>query len=88
MFAHLGRYYAQVNLTATGSSRFGKEADGGVKAFGARWAIFPSVQGSWVLTNEPWLAANGVIVVPSGADITTHVFAKAVNYKEENDLTI
>lgn len=55
-YNYLGRYYAQVNLTATGSSRFGKEADGGVKAFGARWAIFPSVQGSWVLTNEPWLA--------------------------------
>lgn len=55
-YNYLGRYFAQVNLTATGSSRFGKEADGGVKAFGARWGIFPAVQGSWVVTNEPWMA--------------------------------
>lgn len=55
-YNYLGRYFAQVNLTATGSSRFGQDADGGVKAFGTRWGIFPSIQGSWVLTNEPWLA--------------------------------
>lgn len=55
-YNYLGRYYAQINLTATGSSRFGKDADGGVKAFGTRWGIFPSIQGSWVMTNEPWLA--------------------------------
>lgn len=55
-YNYLGRYYAQVNLTATGSSRFGKDADGGVKAFGARWGIFPAVQGAWVISNEPWMA--------------------------------
>lgn len=55
-YSYLGRYFAQVNLTATGSSRFGKDADGGIKVFGAHWGIFPSVQGSWVMTNEPWLA--------------------------------
>jgi len=55
-YNYLGRYYAQINLTATGSSRFGKDADGGIKAFGTRWGIFPSIQGSWVMTNEPWLA--------------------------------
>lgn len=55
-YSYLGRYYAQVNLTASGSSRFGKDADGGVKVGGVVWGIFPSVQASWVLTNEPWLA--------------------------------
>ncbi len=55
-YNYLGRYYAQLNLTATGSSRFGKDADGGVKAFGTRWGIFPSVQLGWVVTNEPWMA--------------------------------
>lgn len=52
----LGRYFAQVNLTATGSSKFGRDAAGGVKCFGTTWGIFPSIQGSWVVTNEPWLA--------------------------------
>lgn len=72
-YNYLGRYFAQVNLTATGSSRFGKEADGGVKAFGTRWGIFPSIQGSWVLTNEPWLAnVKGIdyLKVTAGYDIS------------------
>ena len=54
-YNYLSRYYLQANLTADGSSRFGKEA-GGLKAFGASWGIFPSVQASWVMSNEPWMA--------------------------------
>ncbi|MBP5346132.1 MAG: SusC/RagA family TonB-linked outer membrane protein [Bacteroidales bacterium] len=50
-----GRYFAQVNLTASGSSRFGTDADGGVKFGGVVWGIFPSVQASWVVTNELWM---------------------------------
>ena len=56
-YNYKGRYFLQANLTADGSSRFGEEADG-LKALDAVWAIFPSVQASWVLTNENWLAAN------------------------------
>jgi TonB-linked SusC/RagA family outer membrane protein len=53
-YDYLSRYYLQANLTAEGSSRFGKDADG-LKLFGTIWGIFPSVQGSWVMTNEPWM---------------------------------
>ena len=49
------RYFATVSLLAEGNSRFGSNADGGLKAFGTRWAIFPSIQLGWVLTNESWL---------------------------------
>ena len=43
-----------------GSSRFGSES-GDIKLLKAPWAIFPAVQASWVLTNEPWLASvNGI----------------------------
>ena len=56
-YNYKGRYFLQANLTADGSSRFGEDADG-LKALDAVWAIFPSVQASWVLTNEPWLANN------------------------------
>ncbi len=51
------RYYLQANLTAEGSSRFGSDG-GNLRLFDAAWGLFPSVQASWVLSNEPWLAAN------------------------------
>ena len=53
-YNYLGRYYLQGNLTVEGSSRFGKEA--GLKMFGAGWGVFPGIQASWVVTNEPWMA--------------------------------
>jgi TonB-dependent Receptor Plug Domain./TonB dependent receptor. len=51
------RYYVQANLTAEGSSRFGSEG-GNLRLFDAAWGLFPSVQASWVITNEPWMAKN------------------------------
>jgi len=54
-YNYAGRYYAQLNLTASGSSRFGKNANGGIKFGDVTWAIFPSVQASWVATNEAWM---------------------------------
>jgi TonB-linked SusC/RagA family outer membrane protein len=53
-YNYLGRYYLQGNLTVEGSSRFGKEA--GLKMFGAGWGVFPGIQASWVISNEPWMA--------------------------------
>ena len=55
-YNYLGRYFLQASLTAESSSRFGKKADGGIKVAGVKWGLFPSVQASWVLTNEPWAA--------------------------------
>ena len=54
-YNYLSRYYVQANLTIDGSSRFGKDA-GKLKMFKAPWAVFPGIQASWVLTNEPWMA--------------------------------
>ncbi len=50
----MNRYFATVSVLAEANSRFGSKASGGVKAFGTKWAIFPSVQLGWVLTNENW----------------------------------
>ena len=58
-YNYKSRYYLQGNLTVEGSSRFGKDA--GLKMFGAGWGIFPGIQASWVLTNEPWLAKQNSI---------------------------
>ena len=54
-YNYLGRYFLQANLTAEGSSRFGKDG-GNVRALGAAWGIFPGVQASWLISNEPWMA--------------------------------
>jgi len=55
-YGYKGRYFLQANLTAEGSSRFGKDA-GGLKLGGVAWGIFPGIQASWVVSNEPWMAA-------------------------------
>ena len=52
------KYYLQGQVTAETSSRYGKEADGGIGLFGVRWGIFPSIQGAWVITNEKWFRPN------------------------------
>ncbi|MDO4171716.1 MAG: SusC/RagA family TonB-linked outer membrane protein [Prevotellaceae bacterium] len=49
------KYYLSASLAAQTSSRFGEDADG-LDAFGTVWGIFPSLQGSYVISNEPWMA--------------------------------
>ena len=66
-------YYVQANLTTEASSRFGKEADGGLKMFGVTWGIFPSLQAGWVLTNEPWFHKTDLVnylKLTAGFDVT------------------
>ena len=54
-YNYMSRYYVQANLTLSGSSRFGEDADG-LKLGGVAWGVFPGVQASWVISNEPWMA--------------------------------
>ncbi len=60
-YNYANRYFATVSLLAEANSRFGDKASGSVKAFGTRWAIFPSIQLGWVLTNERWFPKNGLV---------------------------
>lgn len=54
-------YFLEGTLSAETSSRFGLEANEGVKLFGVRWGIFPSLQAGWVLSNEKWMQkAKGI----------------------------
>lgn len=48
------RYYVSATVAMDGSSKFGKDADGGVKIGNYAFGFFPSVQAAWVLTNEKW----------------------------------
>ena len=54
-YNYMGRYFLQANLTMEGSSRFGQDG-GDIRVLDAAWGLFPSVQASWVMTNESWFA--------------------------------
>lgn len=72
-YNYLQRYYLQGNLTAEASSRFGKDADGALKAFNAAWGIFPGIQASWVISNETWFAnvsAVNYLKLSAGYDVS------------------
>lgn len=56
-YAYRGKYLAQLNLTGTGSSRFGVDADG-LKIGGVVWGVFPAAQLGWVMTNENWFSKD------------------------------
>ena len=55
-YSYQNRYFLTVSALAEANSRFG--ANAGTKMFGTGWAIFPSVQAGWVLTNEKWFKKN------------------------------
>lgn len=57
-YSYANRYYATVSLLAEANSRFGENASGALKVFGTQWAIFPSVQLGWVISNESWFPKN------------------------------
>ena len=52
-YNYMNRYFVTLSLLGEANSRFGKDADG-LKLFGVKWGLFPSVQLGWVLTNEKW----------------------------------
>ncbi|SDG95225.1 TonB-linked outer membrane protein, SusC/RagA family [Prevotella communis] len=60
-YNYINKYFATVSLLAEANSRFGSNANGGVKLAGVKWAIFPSVQLGWVLSNEDWFPKNAGI---------------------------
>ena len=71
-YNYMNRYFATVSLLGEANSRFGENADG-LGLFGVKWAIFPSVQLGWVLTNESWFPRNkgiNYLKVNAGFDVS------------------
>ena len=56
-YNYMNRYFLTLSLLGEANSRFGENADG-LSLFGTQWALFPSVQVGWVLTNEKWFPKN------------------------------
>ncbi|MDO5447525.1 MAG: SusC/RagA family TonB-linked outer membrane protein, partial [Prevotellaceae bacterium] len=59
-YNYMNRYFATLSLLAEANSRFGENANG-LSLAGVKWAIFPSVQLGWVLTNENWFPKNSFV---------------------------
>ena len=56
-YNYMNRYFATVSLSAEANSRFGAKS-GDLDLCGVAWALFPSVQLGWVMTNESWFPRN------------------------------
>ncbi len=59
-YNYMNRYFLTLSLSAEANSRFGSNADG-MSLFGTKWAIFPSIQAGWVLTNEDWFPKTSAV---------------------------
>lgn len=53
-YAYLNKYFLDLGLELSTSSRYGAET-GGLKMAGVSWAFNPSVQAAWLLSNERWM---------------------------------
>lgn len=55
------KYYLSFNAALDGSSRFGKDASGGLKISGNQFAFMPSLAGAWLLSSEDFLKDNKLV---------------------------
>lgn len=59
-YNYKNKYFLSAGATMEASSRFGKEADAGIKLCGVSWGLFPSVQAAWVISSEKWFNVKGI----------------------------
>ncbi len=71
-YNYLTRYFLQGTVSMESSSRFGKNADGGVDLCGVKWGIFPSLQAAWLASSESWFKVPGInsLKLRAGFDVT------------------
>ncbi len=49
------RFFVTGTMSLDASSRFGRETQGGLNIAGRSWAIFPSVNGAWLMSSENFM---------------------------------
>lgn len=52
------KYYLTGALSMETSSAFGTDTKEGLKIGGVSWGLFPSIQGAWIASSEPWFNSN------------------------------
>lgn len=56
-YNYMNKYFLTLSLLGEANSRFGENASG-LGLCGINWALFPSVQFGWIVTNESWFPKN------------------------------
>ncbi len=51
----LSKYFLSGSLTFDTSSKFGSNVDGAVHIGDHSWGLFPSIQGAWIISSEPFM---------------------------------
>ena len=57
-YNYMEKLYLSGALSMEASSSFGKDVLDGIKFGGVAWGLFPSIQGTWVVTSEPWFKST------------------------------
>ena len=91
-YALRNRYLLSASATMETNSRFGRDADGGLKLGGVQWGLFPAVEAGWVVTGEPFMRhARGInyLKLHVGYELTgnddlpaaaTHTYFESIGY--------
>ena len=71
-YNYRNKYFLSATASMEASSRFGKDAEDGLKMCGVAWGLFPSVQAAWVMSSEKWFKVNGIdyLKLSAGFDIS------------------
>ncbi len=71
-YSYKMRYFLQATASMETSSRYGKNADNGIKLGGVKWGLFPSLQAAWLISSESWFNVKPVnsLKLRAGFDIT------------------
>ena len=67
------RYFLNAAVSMDASSRFGNQTSGGFSLFGHSWGVFPSVNGSWLISSEKfmkYISAVNLLKFRAGYGIT------------------
>lgn len=54
-YSFLNKYFVDFNISADGSSRFGKNAEDGIKLFSHKYGLFPSLGVAWLISSEDFM---------------------------------
>lgn len=57
-YNYKSKYFLSLNAAMDGSSRFGKEARGGVRINGYPFPVMPSISGAWLVSSERFMAGS------------------------------
>ncbi|MCM5529838.1 SusC/RagA family TonB-linked outer membrane protein [Parasegetibacter sp. NRK P23] len=57
------KLFLSFNMAVDGSSRFGKEAPGGIGLYNSRFAVMPSLGAAWLLSSESFMANSSLDVL-------------------------